>query len=102
MADRPPKKIGRAQSDREIQPLDERGVQFRGVLGVAQRLFESPRVADHGSSLDLDDAIVFTGFDHLAIQTCWPQNAADNSLVDSNPSVTISGRRSRFIRLATS
>src|SRR5262249_47335089 len=47
-----------------------------------QRLFESPRVTDPHSSLDLDDAIVLTGFDHLAVQTCWPQNAADNSLVE--------------------
>jgi hypothetical protein len=42
VTNRPPKKIGRALSDREVQPLDERSVQFRGVLGVAQRLFESP------------------------------------------------------------
>ena len=81
VVDRPPKKIGRALSDREVQPLDERSVQFRGVLGVAQRLFESPRVADQRSSLDLDDAIVPTGLDHLAVQTRWPQNATDNSLV---------------------
>src|SRR4029450_12164493 len=42
--DRPPKKIGRALSDREVQPLDERSGQFRGVLGGAQRPFESPPV----------------------------------------------------------
>jgi hypothetical protein len=72
VADRPPKRIGRALSDREIQPLDERSVQFRGVLRVAQRLFESPRVADQRSSLDLDDAIVPTGLDDLAVQTRWP------------------------------
>jgi hypothetical protein len=69
-------------SDREVQPLDERRVQFRGVLGVTQRLLESPRVADQHSSLDLDDAIVPTGLDHLAVQTSWPQNARDNSLVE--------------------
>src|SRR4029450_13641889 len=76
VADRPPKKIGRALSDREVQPLDKRSVQFRGVLGVAQRLFESPRVADKRSSLDLDDAIVPTRLDHLAVQTGWPQKCA--------------------------
>jgi hypothetical protein len=43
VAYRPPKKIGRALSDREIQPFHERRVQFRGVLGFAQHLFESPR-----------------------------------------------------------
>jgi hypothetical protein len=55
---------------------------FRGVLGVAQRLFESPRVADQHSSLDVDDAIIPTGLDYLAVQTSWPQNATDNSLVE--------------------
>src|SRR5262249_12529063 len=44
-------------------PLDKRSVQFRGVLGGTQRLFESPRGADQRSSLDLDDAIVPTGLD---------------------------------------
>jgi hypothetical protein len=83
VAYRPPKKIGRALSDRKVQPLDKRSVEFRGVLGVAQRLFEAPRVADQHSSLDLDDAIVPTGLDHLAVQTRQPQNATDNSLVET-------------------
>jgi hypothetical protein len=81
VADRPPKKISRALSDREIQPLDERSVQFRGVLGVTQRLLKSPRVTDHGSSLDLDNAIVRTRLDDLAIETGWPKDATDNFLV---------------------
>ena len=38
--------------------------------------------ADQHSSLDLDDAIVPTGLDDLAVQTRWPQNATDNSLVE--------------------
>src|SRR5262245_23661832 len=67
---------------REIQPFDEGRVQFQRVLGVAQRLFESPRVADQHPSLDLDDAIVPSGLDHRAIQTRWSQNATDNSLVE--------------------
>src|SRR5262249_4023661 len=81
MTYRVPKKIGRALSDREVQPLDERSVQFRGVLGVAQRLFESPRVADQHSSLDLDDAIVPTGLDHLAVKTCRSKDTADKPFV---------------------
>jgi hypothetical protein len=67
------KKISRALSDREVQPLDERSVQFRGVLGVAQRLFESPRVTDQHSSLDLDDAIVPARLDHLAYRHAGPK-----------------------------
>jgi hypothetical protein len=37
---------------------DKESIRFRGVPRVAQRLFESPRVADQHPSLDLDDAIV--------------------------------------------
>jgi hypothetical protein len=77
--DRPPKKIGRALSDREIQALDERSVQFRRVLGVTH--LKSPRVTDHGSSLDLDNAIVRTRLDDLAIETGWSKDATDNFLV---------------------
>jgi hypothetical protein len=77
VADRPPRKIGRALPDREVQPFDERCVQFRGVLGVVQSFFQSPRDADQGSSLDLDNAIVATRLDHLAVQTSWPQNASN-------------------------
>ena len=39
-------------------------------------------VADQRSSLDLDDAIVPTGLDHLAVQTRWPKDATDNFLVE--------------------
>jgi hypothetical protein len=38
----------------EIQPFDERRVQFHGVLGVTQRLFPSPGGTDPGSSLHSD------------------------------------------------
>jgi hypothetical protein len=81
VAYRPPKKIGRAPPDRQIQPFDERRVQFRGVLGVAQHLFQSPRVADQRSSLDLDDAVVPTRLDDLAVQTRWPKDANDSFFV---------------------
>src|SRR5262245_18690673 len=83
VVDRPSKKIGRALSDRKVQPLGERSVQFRGVLGVAQRLFESPRGPDQHSSLDLDNAIIPTRLDDLAVQTSWPKDATDNSLVET-------------------
>ena len=65
---RPPKELGRALSDREIQPFDERRVQFRGVLGVAQPLFQSPRGADLRSSLDLENAIVRASLLCMSIQ----------------------------------
>jgi hypothetical protein len=81
VADRPPKKIGRALSDREIPPLDERSVQSRRVLGVAQRLFESPRVTGQ----ILRSTLMMQSF--LRVLITWPYrqagpNATDNSLVE--------------------
>jgi hypothetical protein len=78
---RSPAKIRRALSDREIQPFDKGRVQFRGVLGVAQRLFQAPWCADHRSSLDLDNAIIPARLDDLAIETRWAEDATDNSMV---------------------
>ena len=81
-------------SDRKIQPFDERRVQFRGVLGVAQPLFQSPRVADLSSSLDLDNAIVRTRLDDLAVETGWPKEATDNFTVKVESVRGIRGARS--------
>jgi hypothetical protein len=68
VAYRPPKKIGRALPDRQTQLFDERRVHFGGILGVAQHLFQSPRIADQRSSLDLDDTVVPTRLDKLGVQ----------------------------------
>jgi hypothetical protein len=46
-----------------------------------KRLFESPRVADLRSSRDLDNAIIPTSLDDLAIETGWPKDATNNFLV---------------------
>jgi hypothetical protein len=70
---RPPTKIRRALSDRQIQPFDKGCVPLRGILGVAQCLFESPGHADHGSSLNLDNTIVPADFNDLALQTRLPK-----------------------------
>jgi hypothetical protein len=75
---RPPAKIRRALSDCQIQPFDKGCVPLRGILGVAQCLFESPDSADHGSSLNFDNTIVSAGFNDLAIQTRLPKDTADN------------------------
>ena len=52
------RKVCRALPDGQIQPLDERRVQCRRVLGVVERVFESPRGSVQRSPFDLDDAIV--------------------------------------------
>jgi hypothetical protein len=82
LTDRPPKKIRRALSDGEIQPFDERGVQFHGVFGVTQRLFQSRPTARYRSSLDPHDATVPTRLNDLTIETRWPKYAPDDFLVE--------------------
>ena len=52
------RKVCRALPDGQIQPLDERRVQCRGVLGVIERVIKSPRGSVQRSAFDLDDAIV--------------------------------------------
>jgi hypothetical protein len=85
MAYRPPAKIRRALSDRQIQTFDKGCIQLRGVLGVTQRLFQSPGGADYGSSLNLDNTIIPAGLNDLAIQTRWPKDTADNFPIKGKP-----------------
>ena len=59
MGERPPRQIGRALSDGQIHSFDERRVQARRVLGVGERLSESPRRACE----QFTDMTV-AGFDH--------------------------------------
>ena len=76
------RKVCRALPDGQIQPLDERRVQCRGVLGVIERVFESPRGSVQCSAFDLDDAIVPARFEDLAVKTRWPEEATDDPLVE--------------------
>ena len=76
------RKVCRALPDGQIQPLDERRVQCRGVLGVIERVFESPRGSVQRSPFDLDDTIVPARFEDLAVETRWPEEATDDFLVE--------------------
>ena len=58
VAQRSPQKVGRALPDGQVQPLDERRVQCRGVLRVIERFFESPRGSNQLSSFDLQVSIM--------------------------------------------
>ena len=78
MGQRSPSQISRALSDRQIQPLDERSVQRRRVLGVVERLLESPPGSQQLSTFDLHDAIVASGLQDLRIEHGRPENAADS------------------------
>jgi hypothetical protein len=53
------------------------------TLKVMQRLFQSPPIPKHHSSLHLNDAIVSAGLDDLTIQTRWLKDSSDDSLVKS-------------------
>ena len=66
MRERSPRQIGRALSDGEIHPFNERRVQCRRVLGVGEPCFEPPRRTHPLSSVDLNDAIVSSRLEHLA------------------------------------
>ena len=78
MAYHPSTKIRRALSDCQIQPFDKGCIQLRGILGIAQRLFQSQGGADYGSSLNLDNTIIPADLNDLAIQERRPQYTADN------------------------
>jgi hypothetical protein len=80
---RPSAKIRRALSDRQIRPFDKGRIQFRGILGIAQRPFESPCGTPYGSSINLDNMIIPAGFCDLAIKTRWSKDPADNFRIKS-------------------
>ena len=82
MGQRSPSQISRALSDRQIQPLDERSVQRRRVLGVVERLLETPRGAHQCSSFDLHDAIISSRLEHLAVESRRSEDATHHLLVE--------------------
>ena len=82
MGERSPGQIGRALPDGQVQPFNERRVQCRGVFGVIERVFESSRSSVNGPSFDLDDAIVPSRLEHLAVESCGAENATNDLLVE--------------------
>lgn len=82
MTYRPAQQIRGALSDREIQPFDERCVQFRGVFRLLQPLFKSPSRPNHRPSLHFHDAIIPTRLDDLTIDTGGPKDLADDFFIE--------------------
>ena len=93
------RKVCRALPDGQIQPLDERRVQCRGVLGVIERAFESPRGSVQRSAFDLDDTIVPARLEDLAVKTRWPEEATDDLLVELESIRDDQGKTSETHRL---
>ena len=52
------------------------------VLGVIERVIKSPRGSVQRSAFDLDDTIVPSRFEDLAVKTRWPEEATDDPLVE--------------------
>ena len=52
------------------------------VLGVIERVFESPRGSEQRSAFDLDDTIVPARLEDLAVETRWTEEATDDLLVE--------------------
>ena len=82
MGERSPRQIGRALSDGEIHPFNERRVQCRRVLGVVEPCFEPSRRAHPLSSVDLNDAIVSSRLEHLAVENRWTKDATDDLFIE--------------------
>lgn len=74
-------KIRRAFSNRQVQPLHIRSVEFARVLGVAPSLLPTPRWADRDLAFDLDYPILSAYFDHLAIETGCRENPLHRSSI---------------------
>ena len=72
VAGRAPTQVRRRLPNREVEALDERGVQGLGILRLPQRGLESTRPADLHAALDTDDTIVSPRLEHLAIDARWP------------------------------
>ncbi len=82
MGERSPRQIGQALADGQIHSFDERRVQRRRVLGVVEPCVEPPRRAHPRSSFDLNDAIVSSRLEHLAVEHRWTEDAPDDLLVE--------------------
>ena len=82
MGERSPRQIGRALADGQIHPFNERRVQCRRVLGVVEPFCEPPRCGHQLSSFDLNDAIVSSRLEHLAVESRGTKDATDDLLVE--------------------
>ena len=67
--------VRRALSNREVETLDERGVQGLGILRLPPRSLQPTRRADPPAPFDSDDAIVPPSLEPLTIDARRPKEA---------------------------
>ena len=78
VAGRATAQVRRALPYREVETLDERGVQGLGVLRLPQCVLQPIRRADLQAPLDPDDPIVPPSLEHLTIDARGPKEASDH------------------------
>ena len=67
--------VRRALANREVETLDERGVQGLGILRLPQRSLQPTRRADPPAPFDSADAIVPPSLEHWTIDARRPKEA---------------------------
>ena len=74
-----------ALANREVETLDERGVQGLGILRLPQRSLQPTRRADPPAPFDSDDAIVPPSLEHWTIAARRPKEARTHPNVVLEP-----------------
>ena len=85
VAGRATAQVRRALANREVETLDERGVQGLGILRLPQRSLQPTRRADPPAPFDSDDAIVPPSLEHLTIDARRPKEALTHPNVVLEP-----------------
>ncbi len=86
--------VGRALTNREIQPLDERGAQLRRVLRVLKRIGKSPLRTHDQSRSHAHDSVALDPLDDLGEHAPEAKHVANRGRVELE-SVGRDQRRSR-------
>ena len=77
--------VRRALANREVETLDERGVQGLGILRLPQRSLQPTRCADPPAPFDSDDAIVPPSLEHVTRDARRPKEALTHPNVVLEP-----------------
>ena len=85
VAGRATAQVRRALANREVETLDERGVQGLGILRLPQRSLQPTRRADPPAPFDSDDAIVPPSLEHVTLDARRPKEARNHPNVVLEP-----------------
>ena len=85
VAGRATAQVRRALANREVETLDERGVQGLGILRLPQRSLQPTRRVDPPAPFDSDDAIVPPSLEHVTIDARRPKEARNHPNVVLEP-----------------